>query len=264
MKNRLFLLFIGFLFIGNLHAQVEWPDGKKSAVVLTYDDGLKSQYEIVIPQLEKKHFRGTFFLYGLGVEQEDIPYWIRAAKKGHEIGNHSIYHPCLAKKNKKQQTLPCHDLECYSVKGLLTEIKIMNTFLYTIDGKKIHSYAYPCGKTTAGGEDYSVPLSKTGIVDFARGGSDKNFIKNEDINFFKTPTYAAHTGAKAKELIAQVKKGIKEGGLTVFVFHGVGGDYLTVDAEEHQKLLDYLDKHSKKIWVTTYSKALKYLSEKKQ
>ena len=264
MRLSIFLLVTGFFLSGNLYAQVNWPDGKKAAIVLTYDDGLKSQYNIVIPQLEKRHFRGTFFLYGEVVKTKDIPCWEKAAKNGHELGNHSLFHPCLSGTTKNEPSAPCHHLECYSVKGMITEIEMMNVFLYALDGKEIHAYAYPCGQTVAGGEDYSVALSESGVVSFARGGGDHGIITNSDIDFFKTPTYSVPSGANATEMITEAKNGLDKGGLVIFVFHGVGGDYLTVDAGEHEKLLDYLDQHSKEIWVTTYSGALNYLSSQKQ
>ena len=62
--KRLSTLFLFLSCFTAMQAQISWPDGKKAAIVLTYDDGLKSQRDIVMPQLEAKNFRGTFFLYG--------------------------------------------------------------------------------------------------------------------------------------------------------------------------------------------------------
>lgn len=57
-----FYFSFGLLFwVFYLQAQISWPAGKKAAVILTYDDGLRSQRDIVMPQLEAKGFRGTFF-----------------------------------------------------------------------------------------------------------------------------------------------------------------------------------------------------------
>jgi hypothetical protein len=40
-------------------------------------------------------------------------------------------------------------------------------------------------------------------------------------------------------MIAWVKRVEETGALGVVVFHGVGGDYLSVSADAHQQLLDY-------------------------
>ncbi len=123
MKNISIIFLLFSLIVHDTHARIHWPEGKKAAVILTYDDGLKSQLQIVIPQLEKHNFRGTFFLYGQVIKEEDIPEWRKASQRGHELGNHSMFHPCLSQ-TTGQTTKPCHSLECYSVKDMLIEIGI--------------------------------------------------------------------------------------------------------------------------------------------
>lgn len=135
MKNISIIFLLFSLIVHDTHARIHWPEGKKAAVILTYDDGLKSQLQIVIPQLEEHNFRGTFFLYGQVVKEEDIPEWRKASQRGHELGNHSMFHPCLSQ-TTGQTAEPCRSLECYSVKDMLIEIGMMNNFLYAIDGKK--------------------------------------------------------------------------------------------------------------------------------
>ena len=259
-KVILFLLLCATPMVG-IQAQIKWPAGKKAAVMLTYDDGLESQRRYVIPQLEAHHFHGTFFLYGAYVKSNDIPQWRAISKRGHELGNHSIYHPCM---DSKADTMSahCRSLDCYSVSEILNEITIMNSFLSAIDGKTEHSYAYPCGQFMAGNEDYSAPLLEKGVTKFARIGSSDGVISNLDsINFSKVPTFVATTGCKAEAMINYVKQAIDKGGFAVIVFHGVGGDYLTVDAAEHQKLIDYLAAHDKELWVGTFSEVLGYLRQ---
>jgi hypothetical protein len=46
----------------------------------------------------------------------------------------------------------------------------------------------------------------------------------------------------------------------VIVFHGVGGDYLSVSAEAHQQLLDYLAARRAQIWTAPYSEAMAYIA----
>ena len=254
MKNISIIFLLFSLIVHDTHARIHWPEGKKAAVILTYDDGLKSQLQIVIPQLEKHNFRGTFFLYGQVIKEEDIPEWRKASQRGHELGNHSMFHPCLSQ-TTGQTTKPCHSLECYSVKDMLIEIGMMNNFLYAIDGKKEHAYAYPCSQCVAGGEDYSKPLLASGLSRFARGG-DRGIITNTDsLNYAMIPTLPAHTGISADSLIAYVQEAVEKGGLAIIVFHGVGGDYLTVEADEHKKLLDFLASRPD-IWVGTFSEVL--------
>jgi len=95
------------LFFGNLEAGVPaqngsagvW-NGKKCAVALTYDDGLNVHLDKVIPVLDSAGFKGTFYLTGCreGVSRR-IEDWRKAAARGHELGNHTLFHPCVAVAN---------------------------------------------------------------------------------------------------------------------------------------------------------------------
>ena len=70
-----------------------WPDGKKMAISLTFDDARLSQIDRGIPVLDKYNVKGTFYL-SPGLMMERIEGWKEAIKKGHDIGNHSLVHPC--------------------------------------------------------------------------------------------------------------------------------------------------------------------------
>ena len=71
----------------------DWPEGKRGAVSLTYDDALPVHYERVAPLLEDHGLRATFYtnVLSLGANPEA---WRQVAACGHELGNHSIFHPC--------------------------------------------------------------------------------------------------------------------------------------------------------------------------
>ncbi len=122
--------FIFFLFIISVSAKSQkafkWPGNKKAAIVLTYDDALQSQLDIAIPQLNSFHFKGTFFLTGT-LTEKDIVRWRNAAKNGHELGNHTLFHPCSG------SVIPSashYRSETYSAAIILREISVMNNFLF--------------------------------------------------------------------------------------------------------------------------------------
>src|SRR5690349_14541616 len=85
-----------FLLSSAILAQNNSPwNGKKCAVVLTYDDGLNVHLTKVIPALDSVGLKGTFYVsnYFNGINSQ-IPGWRKAAAEGHELGNHTVYHPC--------------------------------------------------------------------------------------------------------------------------------------------------------------------------
>jgi peptidoglycan/xylan/chitin deacetylase (PgdA/CDA1 family) len=72
-----------------------WPEGCQGAISLTFDDGMRSQVEIAVPRLEERGFRGTFYLNPRGDDWQDrLAAWQPVQAAGHEIGNHTIAHPC--------------------------------------------------------------------------------------------------------------------------------------------------------------------------
>src|SRR6188508_3033860 len=91
----LILICMTLLFGTGLFAQPApgaWK-GKKSAVVLTYDDALNVHLDKVIPLLDSLKFRGTFYLSGYFPGCRDrISDWRKAAGVGHELGNHTLFH----------------------------------------------------------------------------------------------------------------------------------------------------------------------------
>jgi peptidoglycan-N-acetylglucosamine deacetylase len=264
LNNRVFVFVLILMFYGiSVRAQISWPGGKKAAVVLTYDDGISSDWDIVMPQLEKKGFKGTFFLYGLVVKPQEIPIWRMASKKGHELGNHSIFHICGNDLVVNCKTsFDC--LYCYNIEMMLKEISIMNTFLSAIDGNNSHAYAYPCGEYKVGGIDYTDSLAQTGLVKYARDGGGGILTNLDSFRPMHVPCVVGSTGMKGNQLIDSVKQAIVKHGLAVFVFHGVGGNYLKVDAKEHEKLLDFLKIHHNELWVETFTKVLDYVSSLKK
>jgi peptidoglycan-N-acetylglucosamine deacetylase len=230
-----------------------WPKGHHAAVSLTYDDAIAaSDLDVVIPQLDRATLRATFFLMGKAMSPADIPRWRAVAASGHELGNHTINHPC------SRRTFPMptqYNSESYNVDVLLTEIGVMNTLLTAIDGKPKHSFATPCGQTEVGSQDYIGPLQTSGLATFIRdAGAMAGGPKGPKI------LSTGFVDATGPEMIAWVKQVEASGGLGVIVFHGVGGDYLAVSAEAHQQLLDYLAAHRADIWTTTFSEAMSYVT----
>lgn len=236
-----------------------WLHGQHAAIVLTYDDAVPSDLTVAIPQLDRANLKGTFFLMGKATHVEDLPRWRAAAASGHELANHTINHPC----NRGTYDMPApYYSENYTVETLLTEIRVMNMLLTAIDGQPKHAFGTPCAQTKAGGgvdkdaekKDYIGPLKASGLA---------SYIRDPAIPVISSPvpkfSGTAFVGSSGAEMIAWVKEVEKSEGVGVIVFHGVGGDYLSVSAEAHQQLLDYLAAHRAEIWTAPYTEAMDYV-----
>lgn len=235
-----------------------WPNHKKAVIVLTYDDALQSQLKMAIPQLDSAHLTGTFFLTG-DVSPLAIPQWRMASKKGHELANHTVFHPCLSTDDNPMAS------EHYTVYRILHEIEVMNNFLFALDNKSTHTFAYPCTETHVGGKDYVDSMRIHGLVKYARIGGDANSVITDfkRLDPLLVPSYGLEEHTSADKLIGFVKKVEQNGGMGVIMFHGVGGDYITTSAQAHRELLAYLKENKKDIWVTTFQQAMNYVTTHK-
>src|SRR6185503_18288123 len=82
-------------------ASFSWPNGAKCAVSLTYDDSLSSQLKNAVPALDKAGLHGTFYLSGAPYKDAaSRALWEPAARAGHELGSHSVVHPCPSPEGK--------------------------------------------------------------------------------------------------------------------------------------------------------------------
>ncbi|WP_428329218.1 polysaccharide deacetylase family protein [Mucilaginibacter sp.] len=243
----------------NAQQKITWPHHKKAVIVLTYDDALASQLKTAIPQLDAAHFKGTFFLTGMS--RDAIPKWRAVSKNGHELANHTLYHPCLS---ATMPDNPVNDSQHYTIYGILREIDAQNNFLYAIDGKTTRTYAYPCTETAVGGRSYVDSLRRSGMIKYARIGGDMDAIITDfkKLDLLLVPSYGLDENASGAKLIAFVKKAEQSAGMGIFMFHGIGGDYITTPSASHQELINYLKKHKKTIWVATFQQAMDYVKSK--
>ena len=72
-----------------------WPEGKRAAVSLSFDDGRVSQIDAGMPLLDKLGLKATFYLNPPGMMKR-LDGWKKMVSAGHEIGNHSVSHACTA------------------------------------------------------------------------------------------------------------------------------------------------------------------------
>ncbi len=242
-------ILLGLMIL--LHCGIYAQPRTKAVIMLTYDDALASQLNIAIPQLDSMGFKATFFLTGY-IGQTTIPRWREVALKGHELANHSLYHPCLLTNVKSN---PANNSGAYTIFMIMREIAEMNNLLFAVDGKTTaRTYAYPCTEVAVGGVKYADTLRVAGLIKYARigGGPDAVIADFKKLDPMQVPAWGVHADVTGDELVAFVKKVQQSGGAGVLMFHGVGGDYITAPAAAHRQLLQYLKQHEDEIEVTTF------------
>jgi peptidoglycan-N-acetylglucosamine deacetylase len=234
-------------------------NGYPCAVVLTYDDGLNVHLDKVIPALDAAGLKGTFYAEGrapsLHLRMDD---WRKAAASGHELGNHTLFHPCAGSPPGRSFVSADFDLDTYTVRRITEELRVANTLLKAIDGKEKRTFAYTCGDRKAGDIDFT-PQVKS-LFPGARGVASK-MESPESIDLYNVGAYMIN-GQTGEQMIGLVKEAQQKGLLLVFLFHGVGGEHnLDVSLEAHNQLVEYLKENRQNIWVPTMLEAVEFLDK---
>jgi peptidoglycan/xylan/chitin deacetylase (PgdA/CDA1 family) len=234
-------------------------NNKQAAVVLTYDDGLNVHLTNAIPALNSLGLKGTFYIADFGHLKTQIPGWKAASLKGHELANHTLYHPCTGGPGRTFVT-PAHDLRYYSLSRITDEIKAMNTILNAIDGKTTRTFAFPCGDTRIRDTPY-LDGAKNEFIAARAVRSQMPTI--DEVQLFNVPAYMVN-GETGDKLIELVKDAKSRKALLVFLFHGVGGEHgLNVSLEAHTALLRFLKKNEKELWIAPMAEVAGYVNKRR-
>src|SRR5690606_14742454 len=141
----LFLMLQLYFSAELLSQQIVWPEGKKMALSLSFDDARESNPTLGVALLDQYDVKATFFLVPSAVKK-NLEGWKQAAASGHEMGNHSINHPCSG--NFGWSGKP--SLYEYTLADMRKELEQANTEIQELLGVTPKVYAYPCGQTYLG------------------------------------------------------------------------------------------------------------------
>lgn len=233
-----------------------WFGNKKAAVVLTYDDAIDQHLDKALPVLDSLGFKASFYITAFSPSvQKRMNEWKAIPKDGHELGNHTLYHPCLGGAGREWVS-PEYDMSKYTLRRMLDEIRMTNLFLQALDGKKERTFAFTCGDMTIADSPFIQHLSKDFIA--ARAVRAEMHPINE-VNLYNVDCYAVN-GQSAAQLMEWVDKAIATKSLLVLLFHGVGGgNALNIEAAEHNKFLHLLKQKKNDVWVAPMLEVAKYV-----
>jgi peptidoglycan/xylan/chitin deacetylase (PgdA/CDA1 family) len=229
-----------------------WPPGKKAAVSLTYDDALTSQLDHAAPALASHHLHGTFFVTENARNEPDR--WRAMSKRGHELAAHTLLHPCDGAQSWVKKG---NALQDYDAARMEAELRESIGLLESLGAKRgAFTFAYPCGATWIGAsyESYTPIVMK--YFSAARGVAS-TFADPTTESFENAP---AVSGEKTKDELVQLVEGAaRDGSWLILMFHGVGGDFMSVDLDAHEGLLAYLEQHRDSIWTDTFVRISTYV-----
>ena len=123
----------------------KWPEGKKMALSLTFDDARLTQIDKGIPLLDKYGVKATFYVSPVNMKQR-LDGWKKAISNGHDIGNHSRVHPCTINYGWPQEAA----LENFTLQKMSIDLDSATAIIKNLLGIQPVSFAFPCGQTFVG------------------------------------------------------------------------------------------------------------------
>lgn len=240
-------------------APYAWPGGARAAVSLAYDDALPSQLDNALPALDRHGLKGSFYLtLSADTVRARMDEWRAAARNGHELGNHTLFHQCDATAPGRDWVRPEQALGNTTVAQMQAQVALANVLLHAIDGSTEFTFTVPCGDRLAADGDYVA-----GLRDRFLGIKVGQGAVVPDMGTFDRGAVPVVTpeDASGAALIALVEEAGRRGTQVNFTFHGIGGDHLSVSTAAHDALLAYLAAHRERYWTATFREQMRWVRD---
>jgi peptidoglycan-N-acetylglucosamine deacetylase len=235
-----------------------WPEKYRAAVSLSFDDARTSQMDTGLALFKRLGVKVTFFVQPGGV-QERLQGWKQAVLDGHEIGNHTISHPCTG----NYEFSADNALENYDLKRIEEQIDGANEQIQALLGVRPKTFAYPCGQKFVGRgidvESYVPLVAERFIVGRSYLSESTNDPAVVDLAQAMGTVFDDMDFAQMKEI---VDAAARQGRWVIFVGHEIGprGDQST-DAEALEALCKYLKDPRNRIWLGTVEEIGSYVRQ---
>ncbi|HEY3964466.1 MAG TPA: polysaccharide deacetylase family protein [Planctomycetaceae bacterium] len=232
------------------------PTISEGVVSLSFDDALDEHLDFAVPLLGERGLTGTFYVplsaSGFTTRLEE---WRAAADRGHELGNHTIFHPADRRKPWVRQG---NEIDRYTLDRMRQELEVANRLLQALDGCPARTFAYPCSNSILGQrgmikqmlfkfgfertrlpaivdrwhldwgstETSYAPIVQNLFLASRGGGLTKDCAVPELAVFdrFKLPSVAI-AGWSLGDLIEYTERGLSGRTWVILQFHGVGGGH---------------------------------------
>jgi peptidoglycan-N-acetylglucosamine deacetylase len=238
----------------------QWPNEKRAAISHSFDDARVSQIDTGLALLSEHHVKVTFFLEAGNIGHR-VEGWKKAVADGHEIGNHSMTHPCTGNYAFSRHNA----LEDYNLQMMAAQLDEANAEIQRLLGVKPRTFAYPCGQKFVGrGVDVRsyVPLVAERFL-VGRGYLD------ESPNDPAFCDLAQAMGTPFDDLDFEPMKKVvdqaaKDGRWVIFVGHDIGKrGYQVTDSTALASLCDYLRDPANGVWLGTVGEIGEYIRQQR-
>lgn len=211
-----------------------FPDGKRCAFYLSFDDGCCSQITNVFPRLAKYRIHGTFYVCpGWPSFKQHEAEWSTTNEFVH-IGNHTLDHGNISNAvSLAYQVAACNE----AIHRLTPRLPWPRDIAWGIPGTETMQKLVP-GIT---GEEITKLYTDNHLV-------ERLPYNGYPVKYRTIP-----------EMEAYIDSVVEKGGVGHLDFHGVGGDWLDPGLEYFDAMLRKLDSHRSEIWFAPWPEIHKWM-----
>ncbi len=238
-----------------------WPEGKRVALSLSFDDARLSQVDVGTKLFDEYGVKATFFVLTSSVNKR-LDAWKQAIANGHEIGNHTEQHPCSGNFPWAKPKA----LEEYTLDKMKSELIRTNKALEAQLGITPRVFAYPCGQTFVGrgvNTKSYIPLIaelfSVGRGWLDEGPNDPTFCDMAQL------TGMEMDGKEFEQILPIIENAKKTGHWVVLAGHEVGeSGNQTARVAMLRKLCEYAQNPANGVWIAPIGTVAKYVQEKRK
>ena len=236
-----------------------WPGGRRVAISLSFDDARTSQLDVAFPLFEGYGVKATFYVCPQRVEERPED-WRAMHAAGHELGNHTVNHPCSGNFEFSRNRA----LEEYTLEAMEQELLECNRRVEAVCGCIPRTFAYPCGNTFVGRgasvQSY-VPLVARHFL--AGRGYPSDWHNAPDFCDLAQVNGVSMDNLEFAQVLALIEKAREVGGWLVLAGHDAGSEAgrQVTRSDMLRALCDYALEPDQGVWLDTVAAVAEYIRD---
>jgi len=237
-----------------------WPEGKHGAISITFDDARFSQIDNGLPILDEYGAKATFYVSISSLEKR-LDAWKKAVANGHEIGNHTLTHPCSGNFSFARERA----LENYTLDNMRNELEESNIIIERLLNVRPVSFAYPCGQKFVGRGQNVKSYAPIVAEKFLAGRGWMDEWSNDPTFCDMAQLMGVELDGKDFEQVKQwIDKTTANGGWLVFCGHEIGeGGRQTTLSSTLKALCEYAQDPANGLWLDTVQTVASYIGKQR-
>ncbi len=227
----------------------KWPDGKKAALIIQFDDGTPGHARLSLAAMDNHDLTGTWYINpGRDTYATDLALWESAPERGQELANHTMHHRSVSDEAEMEKEVEDAALEIWRIRGHAARGSLMGF----------------C-QSDSTSWNWS-PETKQRILGDLRNVDRQSY---PGLSYAGYTNHSVPTGASAATMYTTVPTIISGGNWGRISFHGIVSLTGTTDAgvgavhiDELNQFLEMLVAVKSELWVAGQSELWKYSQER--